>query len=77
MADQVCPECGGNIGDHPFEKEGVIYCSDLCTAVDLSEEWVFTKFLNWLDGLAPRDTQEASHTSVVVQEAADTSWCFR
>jgi len=31
MADQVCPECGCNIGDKAFKKEdGVIYCCEPC-----------------------------------------------
>ena len=30
MAEQVCPECGCEIMDEAFEKEGVLYCCEPC-----------------------------------------------
>jgi hypothetical protein len=30
MAEQICPECGCEIAEEGFEKEGIVYCCEPC-----------------------------------------------
>lgn len=30
MPEEICPVCGCDVGEHPYERDGIVYCCEPC-----------------------------------------------